>query len=446
MNVAVIGGGYAGMAAAVTLAEHGVPVTVFEAAKTLGGRARRVEHRDLALDNGLHILLGAYTETLRLMRLVGADAERFLLRIPLTWRIHDRFALRAVGLPAPLHLLAGLLAARGAPLTERLSAVRFLLRMRRRDYRLPRDTTVISLLEDQGQGGSLMGLFWFPLCVSALNTPPESASAQVFLNVLRDGLGGSREASDLLLPRVDLSRLFPDPAADYVRAKGGAVRAGHRVTAMDESNAGFTVRSDGHEYEFSHIVCALPPYHAAAFLVGISALSEAAEAVERLAYQPIHSVYLGYPAEGILPAPMLGFDSGLLQWAFDRGALAGQRGVIAAVISAEGAHQHLAHDELARLVHQELQQQLGPLPDPSWHRVIDEKRATFACTTGLRRPEARTPLRNFFLAGDYVASDYPGTIESAVRSGVNAARMILEPRPAAAPSIMPESNGREDDG
>jgi squalene-associated FAD-dependent desaturase len=409
MNVAVVGGGYAGMAAAVTLAERGVPVTVFEAAKTLGGRARRVEHRDLALDNGLHILLGAYTETLRLMRLVGADAERFLLRIPLTWRIHDRFSLRAVGLPAPFHLLAGLLAARGAPLTERLSAVRFLLRMRRRGYQLQRDTTVISLLEDEGQGGSLMGLFWFPLCVSALNTPPESASAQVFLNVLRDGIGGSRAASDLLLPRVDLSRLRPRCG---LRAGEGRCRAGgHRVTAIDESNAGFTVRSDGHEHEFSHIVCALPPYHAAAFLVGISALAEAAEAVERLAYQPIHTVYLGYPAEQVLPAPMLGFDSGLLQWAFDRGALAGQRGVIAAVISAEGAHQHLAHDELARLVHQELQQQLGLLPDPSWHRVIDEKRATFACTPGSRR--SRAPLG--FSWRRLRRDDYPAP-RSAVRA------------------------------
>jgi uncharacterized protein with NAD-binding domain and iron-sulfur cluster len=143
---------------------------------------------------------------------------------------------------------------------------------------------------------------------------------------------------------------------------------------------------------------------------------------------------------------MLCFDGGLLQWAFDRGALAGQHGVIAAVISAEGAHQDLAHDELARRVHQELQQQLGIVPYPSWHRVIAEKRATFACTPGLKRPESRTPLRNFFLAGDYVASDYPGTIESAVRSGVNAARMILDSRAATTPSIMPESSGRGDHG
>ena len=426
MNVAVIGGGYAGMAAAVTLAGRGVPVTVFEASRTLGGRARRVEHRDTALDNGLHILVGAYSETLRLMRQVGAEPERCFLRLPLTWCIHERFTLRAAArLPAPLHLLAGLLAARGAPLAERVSAASFLLRMRRRGFRLARDTTVALLLEAHDQGESMMSLFWRPLCVSALNTPPESASAQVFLNVLRDSLGAGRAASDLLLPRVDLSRLFPDPAAAYVRAHGGAVLEGHRATAIDENEGGFTVRCGDQEHAFSHVVCALPPYHAAAFLAGVSALAEAAEAVERLTYQPIYSVYLAYAPEQALPAPMLGFESSLLQWAFDRGVLTGQHGVIGAVISAEGAHQDLAHGELAALVHQELQQQLGPLPDPSWHRVIAEKRATFACIPGLRRPEARTSLKNFFLAGDYVASDYPGTLESAVRSGVNAARMVL---------------------
>jgi len=428
MNVAVIGGGYAGMAAAVTLAERGVPVTVFEAARTLGGRARRVEHRDLALDNGLHILVGAYGETLRLMRLVGASPERLLLRLPFTWCIHDRLTLRAAGLPSPLHLLAGLMAARGAPFADRLSAARFVLRMRRRGYMLERDTTVTTLLDTHGQGGPLNRLLWRPLCISALNTPPEAASAQVFLNVLRDSLDGDRGASDLLLPRVDLTRLFPDPAADYVRARGGAVLTGHRVTAIDERESGFSVRCAGQEQTFSHVVCALAPYHAEAFLIGISALAEAAEAVGRLSYQPIYSVYLQYPVERGLSAPMLGFDSGLLQWAFDRGALAGQHGVIGAVISAEGAHQDLPQEELARLVHQELQQQLGPLPEPSWHRVIAEKRATFACTPQLKRPESRTPLRHFLLAGDYVASAYPGTIETAVRSGIGAARLILERR------------------
>src|SRR5688572_19696823 len=423
MNVAVIGGGYAGMAAAVTLAERGISVTVYEAARTLGGRARRVEHRDTVLDNGLHILIGAYTETLRLMRQVGADPGELLLRLPLTWTVHERFSLRAASLPAPLHLLAGLAMADGATLADRVGAAGFMMRMRRRDYALERDITVDALIESQG--GTLKRMLWRPLCVSALNTPPATASAQVFLNVLRDGLGAGREASDLLLPRADLSRLFPEPAARYVEQHGGSVLTGQRVTAIDPGEGGYTVHADGTGHSHSHVICALAPYHAGAFLVGLSKLAEVAEAVARLAYRPIHSVYLQYPSTVSLPAPMLGFDSPLLQWAFDRGALAGQRGLLGAVISAGGAHEELAQDELGRLVHQELQQQLGLLPDPRWCRVIAEKRATFACTPGLERPQVATPLKHFYLAGDYTASDYPATIESAVRSGVAAARTIL---------------------
>jgi squalene-associated FAD-dependent desaturase len=426
MRVAVIGGGYAGLAAAVTLAERRIPVILYEAARILGGRARRVEHRDLPLDNGLHILVGAYTETLRLMRQVGADPGELLLRLPLTWVVHERFALRAASLPSPLHLLAGLATARGATLAERAGAAGFMMRMRRRGYALERDTTVDTLIESQGE--TLKRMLWRPLCVSALNTPPATASAQVFLNVLRDGLAAGREASDLLLPRADLSRLFPEPAARYIEERGGAVLAGQRVTAIDPGEGGYTIQAGGAGQSYSHVICALAPYHAGAFLVGLSALAEVAEAMERLAYHPIHSIYLQYPPTVALPAPMLGFDSTLLQWAFDRGALAGQRGLVGAVISAGGAHEELAQDELGRLVHQELQQQLGLLPDPLWCRVIAEKRATFACTPGLERPQVATPLKHFYLAGDYTASDYPATIESAVRSGVAAARAILEKR------------------
>jgi hydroxysqualene dehydroxylase len=423
MNVAVIGGGYAGLAAAVTLAGRRVPVTLYEAAKTLGGRARRVEHRDTMLDNGLHILIGAYTETLRLMRQVGADPDSLLARLPLTWTLHGRFRLRAAPLPAPLNLLAGLATARGASLGDRFGAAVFMARMRRRDFALEHDTTVDALIE--GQGETLKRMLWRPLCVSALNTPPATASAQVFLNVLRDGLAAGREASDLLLPRTDLSRLFPDPAARYVEQRGGAVLTGQRVTAIDPGENGYAVRAGDAGGSYTHVVCALAPYHAGAFLVGLSELTEVAEAVARMDYHPIHSVYLQYPEPVSLPASMLGFDNPLLQWAFDRGALAGQRGLIGAVISAGGAHEELPQDELGRLVHQELQQQLGQLPDPLWCRVIAEKRATFACTPGLERPPVITPLRHFYLAGDYTASDHPATIESAVRSGVAAARAIV---------------------
>jgi len=428
MKVAVIGGGYAGMAAAATLAERRVPVTVFEAARALGGRARRVEHQGLALDNGLHLLIGAYSELLRLVQLVGEDPARLFLRTPFTWQIRDRLSFRAVNLPAPFHLLGGLLAARGLTLIERLDAVRFILRMRRRDYRLAADVGVSELLDEEGQTGRARHLLWRPLCISALNTAPESASAQVFLHVLRDGLDAAREASDLLLPRVDLSALFPEPASRYVEARGGRILSGERVTAIDASDGDYVVTTAGGRHAFTHIICALPPYRVNAFLLGVTALADIAEMIDRMTYQPVYSVYLGFPDEVCLDTPMLGFDSDILQWAFDRGTLCGQRGVIGLVISAEGAHESLPHDKLAELCYRELQQQLGSLPGPLWHRVIAEKRATFACRPGLERPPAATPLRHFYLAGDYVASDYPATLESAVRSGVAAASLILERR------------------
>lgn len=428
MKVAVIGGGYAGLAAAATLAERRVPITVFEAARTLGGRARRVEHGGLALDNGLHILIGAYSEMLRLVELVGENPARLFLRTPLTWQIQDQLVLKAANLPAPLHLLAALLASRGLALGERLGALRFMLRMRRRGYRLTHDVSVAELLDQEEQKGRTRHLLWRPLCISALNTAPESASAQVFLHVLRDGLDAKRGASDLLLPRVDLSALFPEPAARYVEARGGHVLTGERVTAIDSDDGDYVVETPGGRHAFTHVICALPPYRINAFLVGITALTEITETIDRMTYQPIYSVYLGFPEHVHLSTPMLGFDSNLLQWAFDRGTLCGQHGVIGLVISAEGGHESLPHHELAQLCYHELQRQLGPMPAPLWHRVIAEKRATFACTPSLERPPAATPLRDFYLAGDYVASDYPGTLEAAVRSGVGAARLILERR------------------
>jgi len=425
-HVAVIGGGYAGMAAAVTLAGRGVPVTVFEAAKQLGGRARRVDYRDTALDNGLHILLGAYRETLRMVHLVNPGPH--LLHTPLEWCIQREFHLAAARLPAPLHLLIGLLRARGLDAAERLATLRFLRALRASRFALAHDTSVELLLDRYGQSEKLRCLLWRPLCVAALNTPPAIASAQVFLNALRDSLNASRAASDLVFSRVDLSALFPEPAAAYVERQGGAVRRARRVTAIDPGDDGFVVTSEGERATFSHVVCAVSPHQANAFLIGITALSEIADMIARFSYQPIHSVWLQYPGRVALPAPMVGFASGFIHWAFDRERLCGQRGLIGAVISAEGAHEDLAHDALGAQAHRELMQLLGKLPEPLWTRVIAEKRATFSCTVGLRRPPQVTPLTNFYLAGDYTASDYPATLETAVRSGVACARHILQQR------------------
>lgn len=424
-HVAVVGGGYAGIAAAAELAARNVSVTVFEAGRQLGGRARRFDYRDTALDNGLHILIGAYRETLRLIALVNPDHAGALLRRPFEWSIHREFRLSAGRLPAPFNLVFALLNARGIDVSERLGAIRFVFALRRSGFRLSTDISVDQLLAQHKQSDRLCRLLWRPLCIAALNTPPHIASAQVFLNVLRDSLNAARDASDLVLARVDLSTLLPEPAAAYIARNGGTVLREHRVTAIDPVDAGYAVEAGGQRHLFSHVVCALPPHQVGAFLIGVTALSEIAEMIERLRYQPIHSVWLQYPAPVALPSPMLGFSGGMIHWAFDREALCGQRGLIGAVISAQGAHQQLPQDELALRVHQELSARLGPLPDPLWQRVIAEKRATFSCEVGVQRPPQVTPLRNFYLAGDYTAGDYPATLEAAVRSGIACARHIL---------------------
>lgn len=414
------------MAAAVTLAAQNIAVSVFEAGKQLGGRARRVEHRDTALDNGLHILSGAYTETLRLIRAVNPDYEAAFLRLPLAWHMHREFDLTAPRLPAPFHLLIALLRARGAGAGERLRVARFLAALKRRAYRLESDISVELLLVRHAQSEFMKRVLWRPLCVAALNTPPAFASAQIFINVLRDTLNASRAASDLLLARVDLTALFPAPAADYVKRHGGSVELGQRVTAIDVEGDAFAITAAGTQQKFSHVVCALPPHQVGAFLIGISALAETAAMIEKFRYQPIYSVWLQYPSPVALPSAMLGFADGPLHWVFDRGALCGQRGLIGAVISAAGAHEELAQEELGALAHAELNRRLGGLPAPAWTRVIAEKRATFACTPGLRRPPCVTQIKNFYLAGDYTANDYPATLESAVRSGIFCAGHIAQ--------------------
>ncbi len=414
------------MAAAVTLAEQRVPVTVYEAGPVLGGRARRVDIQGTALDNGLHILIGAYRETLRLIAQVQSpSAASPLLRMPLDWYLHQHLHLRAPKLPAPLHLAAALLTAKGADWRERWAAIRMMRALRGVNFRLPLDTTVSDLLQTHAQGPVLTQHLWNPLCVSALNTPPGNASAQLFLNVLRDGLNADRAGSDLLISRVDLSALFPLPAADYVRARGGEVITGSRVTAITPVPGGHQVTAGGESRTYRHAVCALPPHQVTAFIADIGVLNETVERVQALDYQPITSVYLQFDGRVTLPAPMTGLSNGLAHWLFDREAICGQRGLIGAVISAEGAHLDLPQDTLAQRVQDELAAHFSPLPPLLWRRVITEKRATFSATPNLRRPTQKTPLKNFWLAGDYTASDYPATLEAAVRSGITCARGIL---------------------
>jgi predicted NAD/FAD-binding protein len=232
--VAVVGGGWAGLACAVKLAEAGRPVHLYEAAKHLGGRARRVDWNGIAIDNGQHLMVGAYRETLGLIGMLGTQA--FLERRPLELRVPG-FHLRLPRLPAPLNLAAGLVFARGLHWRDKLAAARLMHYLKERAFRLPRDETAAAFLGRQQQPANLVDKLWGPICVAALNTPVEAASAQVFCNVLRDSLAGERADSDLVLNRADLGLLLPDAAAAFVAGKGGRVATSCKVDRLLVENS-----------------------------------------------------------------------------------------------------------------------------------------------------------------------------------------------------------------
>jgi squalene-associated FAD-dependent desaturase len=435
-HVAVIGGGWAGCAAAVELIAQGKQVTLFESSRTLGGRARRVEHEGMVLDNGQHILLGAYRETLRLMQQVGVDLDDALLRLRLQMRYpadSGGMDFIAPALPAPLHLLVALLRADGLKREDKMALARFSSLARWMDWRLNIDCTVAELLARFDQTPRLIQLMWRPLCLAALNTSPDAASAQVFLNVLRDSLGARRAASDMLLPRRDLSALFPQPTQAYITAQGGQVALGVTVQKIAQKSAqvgpSWQIDSEAGSQAFDAVIVATPARQAARLLDGLVDAGQF-----DFTYEPITTVYLKYAPQVKLARPFYALLDApeLAQWGqfvFDRGALdTAQAGLLAVVVSASGAAIEQGHEALCAAVIRQLSAvlRMPELATPVWTQVISEKRATFACTPGLLRPATLTRHQGLLIAGDYTAGDYPATLEGAVRSGMAAARALIE--------------------
>ena len=426
-SVAVVGAGYAGMACAVELARRGVPVTVFERATVMGGRARVVRHAGHVVDNGQHLLIGAYTELMRLMRVVKAPPKN-LLATPLELCIPQTLSLKAAPLPAPLHLAGGLLTAKGLSWADKLAMVRLMRYLKKQRYQLSGDMPVSTLLTQTRQTAELTAWVWDPLCIAALNTPIRTASAQLFANVLRDSLGASAHASHFLYPRVDLTELFPVPAAQYLATHHGVIHIGTPITAFTPTPEGYTLTGDPQGRTYTHLVLATAPYHATRLLAPHADATSAAAKIAGLAYNPITTAYLQLDATTRLPAPMIGVLNGPAQWVFDRGQCCDQPGLLAAVSSAPDDLPE-NHEILVQQVLAQLRSQLPmALSAPIWTQVITEKRATFACTPGLIRPEMETGVPRVLLAGDYVAGDYPATLEGAVRSGLACARHIA-PQP-----------------
>jgi hydroxysqualene dehydroxylase len=420
LKVAVVGAGWAGLAAAVRATEAGHAVTVFEMAAQPGGRARSVASDGLTLDNGQHILIGAYVRTLALMATVGADAGALLQRRPLELRYADGRGLRMPAGPAWLVFGAAVARADGWGWRDRAALIGAAAGWAMRRFRCPPDWSVARLCA--ALPAPVRQLLIDPLCVAALNTPAHEASAAVFLRVLRDALFSAPGSADLLLPRQPLGALLPEPAAAWLAARGASLRWRERVSTLERDGSAWRVQGQ----HFDAVVLAGPAAEtarlASALAPGWSALADA------MPYEPIVTVYLQCPG-ATLPAPMTALVEGPeapAQFAFDHGAIGGKPGLFAFVVS--GARHWVARglDATGEAVLHQAEAALRWPQRPTLLRVLAEKRATFRCVPNLRRAPAALgdQAEGLFAAGDHIEGPYPATLEGAVRSGEHAARLI----------------------
>lgn len=429
-SIIIVGGGWAGLAAAIELTQQGKHVTLLESARQLGGRARRLAFGSLSVDNGQHLFIAAYSETLRLMEVLGLKESEAFTRISLKLILAGKdtqLELSTGKLPAPLHLGWGLLNARGLSRQEKLQALRFSMHLFLSGFQQKTDCSVSDLLKTHNQPKHLITALWEPLCLATLNTPATQASAQVFLRVLRDTFGLRRSDSDLLISRTDLGGAFPTPAMDFIERNGGHVRLGSRVTGLELDNERVTgVRVGDEVLNADHVILAVPPHISQKLLAPHTQLTALSNQLGAFDYQPITTVYLQYPEDTHMETQMLGMVDTVSQWVFDR-ATCGQPGLMAVVISGPGPHMQQDKEVLTQQIIAELAEQFPHWPAPSDNMLIREKRATFSCDVDVEklRPANSTSTERLWLAGDFTATGYPATLEGAVRSGVQCAKRIL---------------------
>jgi hypothetical protein len=387
-KVAVIGAGWAGCAAAMRALNEGNHVTLLEASRSLGGRARATpvtlpSGESVTLDNGQHILLGAYRETLGLMQSVGVDFEASLVRVPMRLSVFQTEAWTWRDYASLARLLTGW----------------FL-----HGFSCPEAMTVRALSAQASKRVMLDVIE--PLCLSALNTATGEASGRVFLRVLKDAFlskrfayaGGTYASSDMLIPKINLSALLPSQVAHALEGRGSCVCLGTRVASLEPLIN-----------EYDHVVVATPPWEAARLLRDFSPVWAAS--VDALQYRAIATVYAQAPADFELPKPMRALPSDTRnpsQFVFQRTEA---KGLLAFVVSDSKGDR----EEIERLVLVQGEAILGVALQPVI--TIVEKRATFACTAQMKRP-AKLALAGLSVVGDYVDGPYPSTIEGAVLGAI----------------------------
>jgi squalene-associated FAD-dependent desaturase len=444
-DVLVIGGGFAGLAAATALAAAGRRVTVLEKRPVLGGRAYSFTDQATGevIDNGQHAMMGCYTEMFRFLDRIGATAKLAIqpgLRVDMLDPERGAGVISCPPLPNPLHMGAGVLAYRLLGVADRArvlaGGLRLLLMKRRRDPRLA-ELTVEGVLDLLGQSAAARRAFWHPVAIATLNDDPAIASADLLAEVMVRAFFAGKDAARFVLSKVGLSELYTTDARRFVEARGGRIETKAHVVGVGfrgNEVSHFELR-DGRRLSAAAYVSAVPPQALFPLLpIAVRRAVPVLGGIEGLTSSPIVSVHVWFDRP-LLPHPFVGFVGTDTHWAFNRDIISGRneraerdRGYLSFVISGARA---IVDDDNDAIVARTLTDLHRLLPaSAAAHvrhtQVVKEKFATMSPSVAAARlrPPTVTPFDNFVLAGDWTDTGLPATIESAVMSGHRAADVV----------------------